>query len=230
MTFRERALWAWNLQKEVARIIGITKWGPALKRKMEIDDEEIFPLILRESKSAYNRKSVAPVRYDKIPDDMVYELSSHISFGGPFVISYSGGADPQGEYGKYSDKTVSVSFVEENKVSREVLFEVFRFLVRALEATEASLSDNRYSGFFKDKVSIRVQDGDRTKIVRYMWTGLYTFLPDQLLAGFDLSEYPHEAVAVEGHGVIVSMEGVTDIDRIMDYNRKVAALYGTIID
>lgn len=228
MTFKERARWAWSLQKEVARIVGISKWGPALKGKMEIESDEVFPLILRQAKSVYNRKSIMTIRYEKIPDDLHYELSSYISFGGPFVISYSGGADPLGEYGKYSNKNVSVDFVDESKISRKVLLGVFRFLIQSLNATEASFTDSRYRELFRDKTNTRQQDGDRVRIARYMWTGLLTFLPNDLRGEFDLSMYNYTTIG--NHGVIVSMEGVEDAGRIMDFNRKVAALHGAIID
>lgn len=228
MTFIERAQWALMLQKVVAQITGVKKWGPALLRKFDVDDPEIFAPVLREAKSAFNRKSVKPVRYDKIPDELIYELGSSITFGGPFCISYFTGADPNGQYHKYAGRTISVSFIDETKIAQEILMKLFVFFIQALRATEGQFDNQFYSSFFHDKMNVTVQDGAYKKIVRYKWTGLFTFLPDSLLSGFDWSGY--NFTRLEGHGVIISMVGVEDIEKIMHYNRKVAALYGTTID
>jgi hypothetical protein len=224
--FLARAMWAWDIQKQVATLTGIRQWDVALKRKMDIEDEGILPVILRESKSIYNVKSVKPVPYDEIPDDLQYEISSRINFSSPaFTISYSVGGDP---LSSYAEKSVHVNFVDETKISRKALKELFVLLIRYTSAHEAAWDDGTHDAKFNGKINFTVQEGDYKKIVRYKWTGLCTFLPDALLAGFDKTNYVYEIV--DGAGIIISMEGVNDVDKVMCFNRDVAALYGCKID
>jgi|ERR1041385_3592769 hypothetical protein len=225
LSLGERVHAIWDLQKRVAELLEIYEWGPDFKRRMNIYDESILPVIERAVKSIVNVKSVKPLRYNKISLDWKYETGSSVNFNYKkiFITHWLGGV-PDKRTG--CGNSASVSIYDENFSGAPKQVELFKLLIHLYKANSAKLVDNNYNALFKGKGDIDM--GTYIKAFPYQWTGILTFLPNDLLKEIDLTNY--KTTVIENLGVIVSMEEETDTRVIFDFNRKIAFLNGWDIE